>query len=313
MALVSQVYPPEIWALESLGVLRDNLLMARLVRRDFENAVKNAGDKVHTRKPVKMTAKSHAGQTGTEADSTITVENPQARDISVTLDTHIYTAYLLEDRDAATSLKDLVDEFILPALDPIAQRVDDDIMTEFCSSASVDVEGNAITAVADDTVGLGAGMDVDDIIAARLALNNAQCPLNGRVIVLCPGHEANLLGLAVFHQANTSGSTEAIVNANLGRKFGFDVFMSQNVPDAVDTDTTPQSLAFHRDALCLVTRPLMAVPAGLGARSSSKDLDGISIRVTEAYSERYMGVTLAFDILYGVQLLDAHYGKIVNP
>lgn len=313
MALVSTIYPPEIWANESLMVLRDQLVMARLVHRDFENEVAQRGDLVRTRKPTKLTAKTWSGQSATLATSTIEIENLNAKGLSIALDTIKYTSFIVEDRDEATSIKDLSAEFIVPAMDPIAQAIDDDIMTEFTSAASTDVDGNAITGIAYDTVGLGADLNEDDIVEARKTLNTAQCPFAGRVIVLGTDHEADLLRADLFTKANEAGSTEALVNANLGRKFGFDFYMSQNVPAASDTDSTPQSLAFHRNALALVVRPLPNIPAGLGAISGVKALDDVAIRVTTGYEQRYKGVVVSFDILYGVQLLDAHLGAILNP
>ncbi len=132
MALVSTIYPPEIWAVESLMVLRDNLLMAALVHRDFEDEVAIHGDTVRTRKPQKLTVQDFGQQTGTNANlSGLTVENLNAREITVVLDRHKYTSFIVEDRDDATSMKDLRDDFVIPAIDPISQAVDDDVMEEY--------------------------------------------------------------------------------------------------------------------------------------------------------------------------------------
>jgi hypothetical protein len=313
MALVSTVYPPEVWAMESLLVLRDTLVMARLVHRDFSATIANAGDVIHTRKPTKLTARTWAGQSGSDADSQIEVDNLNAKDLSISLDSLVYTAFLAEDRDETISIKALREEFLVPAMDPIAQRVDDDIMTEFCSFGSSDVDGNAVSLIAYDTVGAGADMNEDDVIEAREQLFSSQCPPNGRVLVLCAGHEADLLRSNLFVQADQSGSNEALTSGRLGRKFGFDIYTTQNVPTAYDTDGTLQSLSFHRNALALVNRPLIAIPGNLGAESAYQTLDDISMRVTSAYDIRYKGVTVSFDILYGVQLLDAALAKIINP
>ena len=315
MASIADVYPPEIWAMESLGVLRNTLVMARLVHRDFENEVASKGDKVNTRKPVEGTAKTWTGQSDTTglANDEIEVQLPTANAISITLDTLKYTAFLAEDVPATMSIKDIREEFIVPYIGPIAEAVDDDIMTEFCSTSSSDVASSAIDRVADGTVGANAALDEDDIVAARKDLNTNKCPFTGRVIVLGTDHEADLLKSALFVQADQSGSTEALVNANLGRKFGFDFYMSQNVPTADDTDSTPQSLAFHRNAIALVTRPLLQPGEGLGVRSAVQSMDNVGIRVTAGYDIRWKGVVMSFDMLYGVQLLDNLYACIINP
>jgi len=163
MALVSTIYPPEIWAVESLMVLRDNLVMAGLVHRDFENEVAQMGNTVRTRKPQKLTVQDFAQQSGTNANlAGLTVENLNAREITVVLDRHKYTSFIVEDRDEATSIKDLREEFIIPAIDLIAQQVDDDIMEEYQNGT--DVEGNPVTLVAAGTLGAGNAMDENDII-----------------------------------------------------------------------------------------------------------------------------------------------------
>lgn len=313
MPLVSEVYAPEIWAIESLMVLRNNLVMARLIHRNFENVVRQVGDTIQTRKPRKLTAHTWAGQTGTSAISTIEVDNLNADNLTITLDTLKYTAFLVEDRDASFSIKDLRDEFLVPAMDPLAEAVDDDIMSEITSAASSDVEGNALSAIAYDTVGLGADMNEDDIVQALETLKTAQCPAMNLRLVLSTEHEGDCLRSDTFHRADMSGSTEALRNANLGRKFSFDVYATQNVPTALDTDSTPQSLAFHPNVCALVTRPLVQPPANYGVASAVKAIDQIGLRVTSTYDINKKGVVVSFDVLYGVQLLDANLGCIVNP
>ncbi len=312
MALVSTIYPPEVWAIESLLVLRDNLLMAGLVHRDFEAEVAQAGDTVRTRKPQKLTVQDFSAQSGTTASAGLTIENLNAREVTVVLDKHKYTSFIVEDRDAATSIKDLREEFIIPAIDPISQQVDDDVCTEYTTGA--DYTGtDTVSSVADGTIGLGATIDENDIIEARRTLNVAQCPPNGRNLVLGTTHESNLLGRTLFHQANTAGTTAALREGNLGRAFGFETYMSQNIPNASDTDSTAQSLAFHKNVLALVTRPLPQVPAGLGASSATRVIDNVGMRVTNSYEHTFKGVVVSFDLLYGVQLLDANLGVIINP
>lgn len=312
MTMVGSVYPAEIWANESLIVLRDNLVLARLVHRDFEPVVAAYGYKVHTRKPVKLPVKTFAGQSGTNATSTIEVDNLNALPLSVTLDQHKYAAFIIEDVDASTSIKDLREEFIMPAIEPVAHNVDDALMTELFSTSSTDVHGTYVVSVADSTVGLGAAMDEDDIVAARKKLNDQQCPTEGRRLVVSTEHEADLLKSDLFVQVQQSGSTEALVNAQLGRKLGFDIYMSQNVPTAVDTDSTAQSIAFHRNAITLVTRPLNK-PNAPNVASAVADLDGIGIRVQSAYDINKLGTVVAVDLLYGVQLLDHYLACIINP
>jgi hypothetical protein len=63
-----------------------------------------------------------------------------------------------------------------------------------------------------------------------------------------------------------------------------------------------QNVAFHRDALALVSRPL-ALPVG-GADGAVINYGGLSMRVTRGYTMAQKVNIVSFDILYGVKILD---------
>ncbi len=62
------------------------------------------------------------------------------------------------------------------------------------------------------------------------------------------------------------------------------------------------NLAFHRNGLALVNRPL-ALPLG-GADGAVVNYEGLSIRVTRGYTMSTKLNTISFDILYGVKVLE---------
>lgn len=64
------------------------------------------------------------------------------------------------------------------------------------------------------------------------------------------------------------------------------------------------NLAFTRDAIALVNRPLSLVPADTGARSFVASFDGLSMRVTMQYDSTVQGMRVTFDLLCGVAVLD---------
>jgi len=314
MASTSAVYPPEIWANQSLAILSDNLVMARLVNRDFENEVQAYGDLIHTRKPTKLSVQTQSVQSATDgyADQKVTPVNLQATDLSISLNVHDYTSYLISDRESAISLKELKTEFLEPAVQPLAQNVDDAIMTEFCTGA--DYDGSSTVGNAAVTgQGAGAAMDEDDVTVAVETLNSQQCPFLGRSMVLCTGHHGDMLRADIMQRVDQSGSSSVLRDATVGRIFGFTSYMSQNVPVAADTNGTEQSLCFTRDALTLVVRPLGSIPPGIGASGFVASAGDISIRVVESYETLYGGIVMKFEVLYGVQLLDSNFATIINP
>lgn len=65
----------------------------------------------------------------------------------------------------------------------------------------------------------------------------------------------------------------------------------------------PHSLAFHRNALALVTRPL-ALPMG-ASKAAIVSHDGLGIRVVYGYDQDTKKDTVSLDIIYGIKTLDA--------
>lgn len=79
------------------------------------------------------------------------------------------------------------------------------------------------------------------------------------------------------------------------------------VKDYTDADAylanKPHSLAFHRNALALVTRPL-ALPMGAAQAAIMSD-NGLGIRVVYGYDQDSKKDTVSLDIIYGIKTLDA--------
>lgn len=66
--------------------------------------------------------------------------------------------------------------------------------------------------------------------------------------------------------------------------------------------TKPHSLAFHRNAIALVTRPL-ALPMGASKAAIVSD-NGLGVRVVYGYDQDTKVDTVSLDIIYGIKTLD---------
>ena len=99
--------------------------------------------------------------------------------------------------------------------------------------------------------------------------------------------------------AEKVGDTAALKEASLGRKFGMDIYVDQNITKA--DDYTP-SIAFHKNAMALVSRPL-ALPQG-AAKSAIMNYDGFGLRVVFGYDMNTKTDTVSIDMLCGVKMLD---------
>ena len=98
----------------------------------------------------------------------------------------------------------------------------------------------------------------------------------------------------------------ALREASLGRKFGFDIYTDQNIEK---TDNYVPSIAFHKNAFALVTRPL-ALPNG-AAKAAIMNYDGFGLRVVYGYDLNTKTDTISIDMLCGVKTLDASLAAVV--
>jgi hypothetical protein len=202
---------PEVWAQESLMILENNMVAANLVHRDFEDEIAQYGDVVNTRQPATFT-----GQRKVDTDN-VTVQDATATNVPVKLNQHLHTSFLIRDGEETKGFKNLVVEYLQPALLSIAQMIDEIVMCQV-------YEFLAYTAGK-----LGTDLTKATVISAREMMNNNQVPVSGRNMVVCPDSEGALLGIGDFTQASLVGDQgQAVTEGSLGRKFGFDFFMCQN-------------------------------------------------------------------------------------
>ena len=67
----------------------------------------------------------------------------------------------------------------------------------------------------------------------------------------------------------------------------------------------------HKNAFCLVTRPLPAPQTGTGVITKVMDEDGVGLRVMISYQHTYGGHMVTIDTLYGVAELRDNHGVVV--
>ena len=295
---VDMVYPPEIWARESLMLLQASNVVANLVHRDFDDEVAQVGDVVHTRDPQMFTSNSLSN------NSAMTIQSATAEDLTVTLNKHQHVAFGITSRDQDTSIKNLVEEFMEPAVIPMAEKIDTDLLNR--------------------TDGLGSGTHIVDVSGAKVALTdfasvtkkfmdnkvptaatNGVSRLN---CVMSTDHYHEALQISEVLQANTSGTNPPPVRTGyINTIFGLNLYVDQNVPESATGATTTvesnQSIAFHRNALTFVSRPLEGISGEFGVRSASVTKDGIGLRVMMSYQHTYSRWLVSVDLLYGYKVL----------
>ena len=353
-------------AKESVMRLNNNLVMAGLVHRDFSNEFADKGDTVQVRKPATFVAK--------EFTSSIDVQNIEEDNVLVKLDKIADVSVEVTSKQLSLNIRDFGEQVVQPAMEALAQKIDADLMELYKDVPyTFGSAGTTPDALA-------------DIAGVGKVLNENKAPLSGRSLVLDPEAQAALVVLDAIANAEKSGSTQALREANMGRILGFDTFMSQNIKThtkgtiaktvgdlvvtaskgatsltieddgvsgavtgtlkkgdiitiedtdgqyvctadgVLDADTGKMTvsiypalaeactgkkvtlinshvanLGFHKNAFCLVTRP-MELPMG-GATGYVANYNGLPVRVTMGYTMGSKINTISFDILYGVKTL----------
>ena len=92
-------YIPELWAQEGLAILEENMVMANLVHRDFENEIAKFGDVVNTRKPGEFRIRRKTDGT------TLVQQDATATNVPVPLDQWFYESFVIRDGEGSKSFQ----------------------------------------------------------------------------------------------------------------------------------------------------------------------------------------------------------------
>lgn len=274
---------PSIIAREALMVLRNNAVMANLVHRDFSNEfVAGVGDTITIRKPATFAANEYSGS--------IVVQDAIENSVTVKMDKHLDVSFAVTSKQMTMDIADFSAQLLVPAMQAFQDKIDGYLLALGAAVAQ------KVTSTGDTR---------KDVVAARKFLTEAAAPLTERRLVYGSGLEADLLNTDLFISAEKVGDEgTALREASLGRKFGMDFYVDQNV------DTAGMGgLAFHKNAFALVTRPL-ALPAG-AASAAIVDYDGFGLRVVYGYDMDKKTDTISIDMLCGVKTLDEKLAAVI--
>lgn len=269
----------EIWSDEILDALEHVLVMAKLVNTDFSDLVKGKGDTINIPTVSNLTANDKAVKTP------VTVQAPDETCLSLTIDKHKEVSFLVEDFVEIQTSVTLRDIYTKRAGYAIAKVVDDDLITQ---------AGTCFDCIDSTSTGNASLLDEDDILLAKTLLDENDCPMEDRHIVVAPQQYNELLKIDRFTEhrmQNNSGLP--IQRGLLGQIHGFTVWMTQQLAaTGTGTADTVNTLVFHRDSMALVMQ--------------------MTPRVQANYIPEYLGWLVTVDMIYGLGCLRDDWGYIVQ-
>jgi len=275
---------PQVWAQEILSHLRNAIVLAKLVNKDYSAQVASKGNQVNVPLPVTLTAQDIPYTAGETPINLQTVPVPLNRWKGVPI--------YITDLVLAQSSPDTLAHLTEAAAIAIAEAIERDLFALYTAAG-----GSVGTAGTDVTPATVAA-------ARRKLIENKVAASQRKFLVLSPKDYAALLTSPNLANALNYGGPDAIRQGQVPTLYGMEVYESQLVPVVSGTPPTTYNLALVRDALVLVTRPLPAPDAYVRFAVVTDDESGLAFRMTLDYQSTPQPIhILNIDVLYGVAAL----------
>tara|TARA_R110002072_G_scaffold118073_3_gene249277 strand:+ start:708 stop:1640 length:933 start_codon:yes stop_codon:yes gene_type:complete len=277
---------PELWSDEVIAGYKKNLVLGNVVTRINHTGKK--GDTIHIPTPTRGSANAKA------ADTQVVLQGDTHGTTNISIDKHYEYSVVIEDIVEVQGLSSLRRFYTDDAGYALSTQVDTDLFTliEGLQGGTVTGSGTSLFEKAkigsdgttDFVGGTSNAADITDagIRKMILLLDNANVPMDNRVMVIPPVAANDLLGINRFTEQQFIGDGSAIKTGKIGSIYGMDVFVSGNCPSGTTTNSVAVrfGVMMHKDALALVEQ--------MGVRSQTQ------------YKQEYLGDLFTSDTIYGV-------------
>ena len=282
---VANNFIPELWSDEVIGAYKSNLVVANLVTKLSHKGKK--GDTIYIPVPARGSASAKA------ANTQVTLSAATNTAVTVSINKHYEYSKLIEDIAEVQALASMRKFYTDDAGYALAKQVDTDLfaLTEGLQGGTVGGTGaasyeTAVIGSNGSTAYTGNSSNAADITDAGirkmiLTLDDADVPMDNRVMVVPPIAANDLLGISRFTEQQFIGSGDAIKTGKIGQIYGVDIFISSNCPTASGNSGADRvGVLMHKDALVLAEQ--------VGVRSQTQ------------YKQEYLGDLFTSDTIYGV-------------
>ena len=288
-AAVANNFIPELWSDEVIGAYKSNLVTANLVTKLSHKGKK--GDTIYIPVPARGSASAKV------ANTQVVLSAATNTAVTVSISQHFEYSKLIEDIAEVQALASMRKFYTDDAGFALAKQVDGDLtklFEVFSKVATAGVVGGTGTAMYEKAVIGSTGTtlytgnssnaaDITDagIRAMILQLDDADVPMDNRVMVIPPIVASDMLAINRYTEQQFIGNGDAIKTGKIGQIYGIDIYVSSACPTATSTDRV--GAMFHKDALCLAEQ--------VGVRSQTQ------------YKQEYLGDLFTSDTLYGTATL----------
>jgi hypothetical protein len=237
---------PSVIAATALPTLYNTALLLPLMNRDYEaDFGGKQGDTITVRTPASFTVNEFNRGTG------IVLQDPTEGSFTVTLDKLLDVSWAVTAEELTLEIDRFDERLLTPAMIAFAQDIDGRIAEQLVDAAESSGGGGTVTGT-----GSSAGDQQKAFRAARRVLTRNKLPNSERYSVISPEANEKITGDTLVLQANTSGSTQALRDGEVGRLSGFDIYESGVFGYGSADKGQADGVAFHRSAVHVVNRTL---------------------------------------------------------
>ena len=205
---------PKIWAARLLDKLNRQLVFGSLVNRNYEGEILKYGDTVHINSLEDITVKAYTPNNEIDAPEQLTTT-----DTALVIDHGAYYNFYVDDVDKVQARADLIDAAMANAARRIAEDTESYIITKIIEGAGTKISGEIPT-----------GGVYELIVLLKMAMDEKNAPRAGRVLVVPPAVEAELLLDSRFVTGTESGN-DRLENGAVARAAGFEIYISTALTD----------------------------------------------------------------------------------
>lgn len=242
---------PELWARYTVALLEKYMVAGKLVHRDFEPMVQEFGDTVNTKRP------STPSVDRKDDSVTITLPDVSLTNIPVKLNMQPYCAFGLSSREMSLSMEDLVSLHLDGHVKKMAEFID------------ASVEGQKVQFLGTSVGGLLGGVSSTNYQAYLTqlvqALDEANCPVSGRTMLISPALKAKILTNQTLVGADQRGKLTALEQGEVGDIYGIRHIMTQTARSIIASDIASSSFLVNLSAGYQAGLSTLALDTGTGA------------------------------------------------
>lgn len=274
-ATAANVFRPNIWSREALMFVKSNLVLLPLIKH-YDADVQSSGQTLEIPNVSAITANLKAQNT------VVTLNYNTETKTTITLNQHYESSFIVEDLVKIQSAYNLRSDYTQAAAYAISEKIDSSLAT-------------AMTSAWTGYGAYGTALNDNLILTVNRYLSENKAPRSDRSIVVHPKGEAELLAIdkyVRYDALGVGGDANSIKNGKIGRIYGADVYMSQNLV-YLDTATDEYNhLFFHKEAWAIAVQE--------------------QPRTQAQYKQEYLGWLVTVDVLYGHTELRDGFGYVLK-